>query len=45
MRYGDLSAADTVCDWGGADAAGWLTVKRLMEEQQITSNATNCRTI
>src|ERR1700743_1146101 len=43
--YGDLSAAVEVCDWSRGDPANWPTVKRLMHERWIGSNAVKCRTI
>jgi hypothetical protein len=45
VRYGDLSAADEVCDWGRADCASWLSVNRLMIERRVALNASICRTI
>ena len=43
--YGDLGAADEVCDWSRGDPAIWPAVKRLMHERWIRSNAVNSRTI
>src|SRR6266540_956686 len=45
VGYGDLSAADEVCEWSrGAPASRW-TVKRLLDERRVASNAVICRTI
>src|SRR5436190_5755559 len=45
VGYGDLSAADEVCEWSrGAPASRW-TVKRLLDERRVASIAVNCRTV
>jgi hypothetical protein len=45
VGYGDLSAADEVCEWSrGAPASRW-TVKRLLDERRVASTAVNWRTI
>ena len=45
VGYGDLNAADEVCEWSrGAPASRW-TVKRLLDERRVALNAVNCRTI
>ena len=45
VGYGDLSAADEVCEWSRADPASCPTVKGLTDERRVASNAVNCRTI
>jgi hypothetical protein len=45
VDYGDLSAADELCEWSRADPASCPTVKGLMDERRVASIAVNCRTI
>jgi len=45
VDYGDLSAADEVCERRRADPAGCPTVKGLIDERRVASKAVNCRTI
>src|SRR5882757_3008311 len=45
VGYGDLSAADEVCEWSRGAPASWRTVKRLPEERRVASITVNCRTI
>jgi hypothetical protein len=45
VGYGDLSAADEVCEWSRGAPASQPTVKRLLDERRIALIAVNCRTI
>jgi hypothetical protein len=45
VRYGDLSAADEVCEWSRGAPASRPTVKRPLDERRVASNAVMCRTI
>ena len=45
VGYGDLSAADEVCEWSRGAPAGRWTVKRLLDERRVASIAVNGRTV
>ena len=45
VDYGDLNAAEGVCDWSGVGSASWRKRKWLMNERRMALNAVSWRSL